>query len=446
MPRIPAFATLSPLFSGVFRRLYALALRRKKTSLVVGILLLTAAVAAGNGGPSAKTTVLATAPVERGDINHEILATGIIKAEEGAVVKTGSRFTGVIAKLYVKLGDTVKQGQLIAELDNREQRFECERLEATLRRLKKQREIIEQTYPLQIDEAKAALAIAEADMQFARSTFERINPLVKTRASAESDLDEAVYRKAMTEQNILLKASILERLEKEYLLNSQKIKDEIDEAEAELQAAKTRLSYSYVLSPMDGQVSEITAQQGETVVAGFQVVNLISVMDAGRLELQIYVDENDIGTVPEKAPVRFSVAALPGMTFEGKVDLVHPAPEIRDNVVYYRAIVKLTPEVALQLRPEMTANCRIVVGRKENVLMVPNSAFKWVGGGQYLFVDKGGSVTPVRPRTGIVGAAMTEIMEPAIEGERVVTEIELPDRLPAGWLPRGDKGENDAKE
>jgi HlyD family secretion protein len=70
-------------------------------------------------------TVLATTIVEKDTVLREILTTGIIKSEEVAIVKTGSRFTGVIAKLHVKLGYFVEKGQLIAELDNREQQFEC---------------------------------------------------------------------------------------------------------------------------------------------------------------------------------------------------------------------------------------------------------------------------------------------------------------------------------
>ena len=81
--------------------------------------------------------------------------------------------------------------------------------------------------------------------------------------------------------------------------------------------------------------------------------------------------------------------------------LIHPGPEIRNNIVYYRALVRLTPETARALRPEMTAHCEMVVGRKESVLLVPNAAFKWVGSRRILLgMDAWGRPRPREVRTG----------------------------------------------
>jgi multidrug efflux pump subunit AcrA (membrane-fusion protein) len=401
-------------------------------------------LAGGTGRKGA--TVLATSVVGKETVVREILATGIIKAEEGAIVKTGSRFTGVIAKLHVKLGDCVEKGQLIAELDNREQKFECAKLEAGLQKFREQKALIEHTYPLQIKAAEAALETARAEHKYALVTYNRIKPLTEQRAASKTDLDEAIYREAATGYAMVSCLATKDRLEREFGIKLREVTALIAETEAELGVAQTRLSYSLIVSPMKGQVSEITAQEGETVVAGLQVVNLISVMDASRLELQIYVDENDIPSVLPGGSVSFSVAGLPGRIFSGTVHLIHPAPELRDNVVYYRAIVKLAPETALSLRPEMTADCRILAERKHNVIAVPNNALKWIGDGRCLLVRKGSTIIPVRPHIGLAGTHYTEILEGIVEGDEVVTDLELPDKLPDTWRNALEKPESSTEK
>ena len=89
-----------------------------------------------------------------------------------------------------------------------------------------------------------------------------------------------------------------------------------------------RLSYKSILSPITGIVSQVTAQEGETVVSGFQVSNLITVLDPSRLEMWIYVDETDVGQVKPGMPVEFRVDAYPDTVFTGEVDTIY-----RNNVV-----------------------------------------------------------------------------------------------------------------
>jgi RND family efflux transporter MFP subunit len=203
------------------------------------------------------------------------------------------------------------------------------------------------------------------------------------------------------------------------------------EAAAALAALRTldvRISYTKIVSPIDGVVSQVTAQEGETIVAGLQVANLVTVLDPTRLEMWIYVDETDVGRVRPGLPVEFRVDSQPDKAFTGAVDRVYPEPEIRDNIVYYKALVTVDRDHALSLRPEMTTQCSIVVDTRENVLAVPNQALKWVAGKQTVFVvDKARpeGVRRVEPKLGLPGLEKSEVLEGLAEGDEVATQIVL---------------------
>ncbi|MDR3641747.1 MAG: efflux RND transporter periplasmic adaptor subunit [Humidesulfovibrio sp.] len=354
--------------------------RKKLISLTLCLLLL-----AGGGYYFVKknradqeTKVLATARVERGSVRRELEATGIIKAQVGASVKIGAQATGAISRVFVRVGDPVKKGQVVAEIDARE--------------LLAQRA-----------EAAAKIKLAEAKAGYESVNLPRHQSLVRQGLEAQSTLDEA-------------------------LQNNRVAKADAEAARAARATLDVRISYTKIVSPIDGVVSQVTAQEGETVVAGLQVANLVTVLDPARLEMWIYVDETDVGRVRRELPVEFRVDSQPGRIFKGAVDRVYPDPEIRDNIVYYKALVTLDREEAQFLRPEMTTQCSIVVDTREGVLTVPNQALKWVAGQQTVFVvDKTqpGGVRWVTPKLGLPGLEKSEVLEGLAEGDEVATQIVL---------------------
>jgi len=354
---------------------------RKKLLLLT--LVLAAALGAGyyfyaKGRSAGQTKVLATARVEKGSVSRVLESTGIIKAQVGASVKIGARATGAISRVFVRVGDQVKKGQVVAEIDARE--------------LSAQRA-----------EAAARLRVAEAKAVYAGQTLPRQESLAKQGLQPQSILDET-------------------------LQNSRVAKAEAAAARAVLDTLDVRISYTKIVSPIDGVVSQVTAQEGETIVAGLQVANLVTVLDPTRLEMWIYVDETDVGRVKTGLPVEFRVDSQPGKTFSGNVDRVYPDPEIRDNIVYYKALVTVDREQALLLRPEMTTQCRIVVDKREGVLTVPNQALKWVAGRQTVFVldsSQPGGVRRVEPKLGLPGLEVSEVLEGLAEGDEVATQLVL---------------------
>ena len=354
--------------------------RKKLLIYALGILLV-----AGGGWyfvkknrAATQTKVLATARVEKDTVSRVLEATGIIKAQVGASVKIGARATGTISHVYVRVGDRVKKGQVVAEIDARE--------------LLAQRE-----------EAAARVRLAEAKAQFTGITLPRHETLTKQGLQAQSILDE-------TRQNHNIARA------------------ETSAARASLATLDVRISYTKIVSPIDGVVSQVTAQEGETIVAGLQVANLVTVLDPTRLEMWIYVDETDVGRVRQGLPVEFRVDSQPDANFRGAVDRVYPEPEIRDNIVYYKALVVVDRDQAERLRPEMTTQCSIVVDTREAVLAVPNQALKWVAGKQTVFVvDKAQpeGVRRVEPKLGLPGLEKSEVLEGLAEGDEVATQIVL---------------------
>ncbi|BFR49210.1 efflux RND transporter periplasmic adaptor subunit [Nitratidesulfovibrio sp. HK-II] len=373
-----------------------------------------------------RTEITQTATLGRATVRKVLDATGIIKPEVGAIVKTGTRFTGIIRTMHVKVGDKVKAGQIIAEIDDREQRAQQEQAQATLRKAEAERAKVESSYPLQIREAEAQVAAAQADYDYAALNLKRRRTLVDQDLDARNTLDEATQQAGTTANTLAARKATLDRLQRESSLAIRSAREAVNEATSALEATNVRLSYSVIRAPLDGVVSEVTAQGGETVVAGFQVANLITVLDPTRLEMWIYVDETDVGQVTPGMAVEFRVDSLPGRTFSGTVNQIYPQPEIRENIVYYRALVRLTPQTSTDLRPEMTTQCRIVVQQKDNVLAVPNEALKWVSGEQVVFVQDGAGIRKVRPRIGLAGAEASEVLEGLAEGDMVGTRVVLP--------------------
>ncbi len=371
--------------------------------------------------------VLATAEARIGEVRKVLEATGIIKAQVGAIVKIGARATGTIKEMNVKVGDEVRTGQLIAVIDDRELRAQLDEAEAKLARATAELAQVEAVYPKRIAEAQAEERLSTAKSEYAASNLKRQEELYGKSLIAKDVLD-AARRDALVGQNeVLARQASLVRVQTEFEKERFKAQKAKEEAEAVIESAKTKISYTRIVSPIDGVVALVASQAGETVVAGLQVANLITVLDPTRLEMWIYVDETDVGQVRPGLPVEFRVDAQPGAVFKGGVDQIYPQPEIRDNIVYYQALVRLDPRESARLRPEMTTQCQIVVQEKKDVLVIPNAALKWIGDRQVVFAVAGdGTVREVRPKLGLEGLNETEVTEGLSPGEPVATQIVLP--------------------
>lgn len=412
--------------SGIFFRLKAVYKKRPKLTIFVGIMLILAIYYLFWANDEETARVISTAKVTKGSVRKVLESTGIVKSQVGAIVKIGARATGTIKEMRVKVGDPVKEGQIIAIIDDREIKTQLEETEAKLGRMEAELKKVLSVYPKQIAEAEAQVRLAEAQSAYSKADKERQRTLYEQHLIAKDTLDLAIREELVNSNQVLSKEAALERLRQEFTLEKIKAERSIEETKSALDTFETRLSYTRVITPITGVVSQVTAQEGETVVAGLQVANLITVLDPTRLEMWVYVDETDIGQVSKGMPVEFRVDAYPQVVFKGEVDQVYPEPEIKDNIVYYQTLVRVSPEDATKLRPEMTTQCQIVVKEKENILVIPNEAIKWVSGEQVVFRIVFGSPEKVIPKLGLAGLYTTEVLKGLKEGDTVATQIVLP--------------------
>jgi RND family efflux transporter MFP subunit len=320
--------------------------------------------------------VLASVEVKRGPIRKVLEETGIVKAQVGAIVKIGARSTGSVERMLVRVGDPVKKGQVVATIDSRELRA-------------------------QIAETEAQLAEAEARAAYARNNVERLAALYAGKFISRDEMESARQNAEVAARQVAARRAARDSL-------------------------RVRLSYTEVKSPINGVVSQIAAQEGEMIVAGLQVANLVTVIDPTRLEMWTYVDETDIGQVKPGMAVEFRVDSWPGRIFLGKIRTIQPQPEVRDNIVYYQAIVDVDAEDALELRPEMTTQAQVVVKTKDDVLLIPNNALKWVEDQQVVFVQgEDGSIRRVSAELGLAGVKESEVLSGLQAGDKVATQVEL---------------------
>lgn len=277
--------------------------------------------------------------VTRRTIGSSVKATGVVKPRIGAEVKVGSRVSGVVARLHVQIGDTVARGQLLAELETRELQARCA-------------------------QAQAALAAADATLQYARSDLARKRALGAAELLSAADLDVAERSRGVAEQQRA-------------------------EAAANLDFARTQLGYSRITAPIAGIVASVATQEGETVAASLAAPTFVTLVDLARLEVWAYVDETDIGRIAKGQRAHFSVDTYPDHEFEGQVTAVYPQAEIRDNVVNYVTVVSFDPPRDRTLRPEMTTTVRIAIETREGVLALPRRAVRRDEGRAFVLTPAG---------------------------------------------------------
>jgi multidrug efflux pump subunit AcrA (membrane-fusion protein) len=386
---------------------------KKAIIIVIAVVLVAGGMLLYRGLTKSTTKVLETAKVTKGSIRGVIVETGIIKPQVGAVVKIGARATGAIVKMNVKIGDRVTNGQLIALIDDREIQKAIEQQKASLSSAQNTLTQVEQTYPERIKEARA-------NYEYARISFERETELLKHEYTTKDAVDRARSQFEASEAN-------WKKLRSEYGTQTEIAKANIEDISAQFRQQETRLTYTRIYSPINGIISDVTAQEGETIVAGLQVANLVTVLDPARLEMWIYVDETDIGKVTTGQQVEYYVDTFQDKLFHGTIGKIYPQPVVKENIVYYLAIVRVSKEDSGFLKPEMTTHNKIIFSEQQNILIAPNAAIKFEKGKQVVYKITGpDKVQQMEVRTGIRGEDNTEIISGVSEGDMLATKLILP--------------------
>lgn len=287
-----------------------------------------------------------TAPVTRGDIVSVINATGTVTPVLS--VRVGSFVSGPIAKLHVDFNSRVKKGGLLVEIDPKIYEAVRAREEAAKR------------------VAEAEVARVEALLKQAINDEKRAEGLRKKNPEylSETEMDKLHFNRLSLEAQLLVaKAQVLQ-------------------ADANLRNAETNLGYTKIRSPVDGVVIDRKIDEGQTLVAQFQVPDLFVVAPDLEQEIHVYasVDEADVGLIRDAQrrgePVYFTVDAYPDELFEGRIHQIRMNPTTKENVVTYNVVVT-TANPEMKLLPGMTAKLSFQVAHKKGVLRVPNAALRF---------------------------------------------------------------------
>lgn len=352
-----------------------------------------------------------TVKAVRSDLRSVIQATGTLDAVE--TVDVGTQISGTVKEIYIDYNSVVKKGQLIAEIDSATQQAD-------------------------VAQAEANLMAAEADLMNSEAVLSNaVKSLARTRKLAEKDL--------------IAKADV-DTDEKTYLTSKAQVaasRAKIAQYRATLNKAKINLGYTQIYSPVDGVVIAKNVEKGQTVAASYQTPSIAEIAkDLSQMQVEVNVDEADIGGVREGQKATFTVDAHPNDPFEGTVTQVRFSPTTTDNVVTYIVIVKVSNNKGL-LMPGMTANVSLIVEEREDVVIVPNSAFRFKPaepsesagqpgvprmGAQTIAEVKAHGVyllnknTPerVEVKRGISDGQNTEIISGLNEGDEVITGIIVP--------------------
>jgi len=394
--------------------------RRKRIiygSIGLGIVLLIAGgvIAATRGGTKIDSSKLAK--VEKGDLAKSVVATG--KVTPITKVEVKSKASGIVKKLYVEYGDRVKKGQLLAQLDKEEIMAQVDQSRAALTASEANLRSSE------ADSERAKVDAEGPDVPLLKRSYERAQGMAKDGVVSTSALEDAqkAYEMGVNKQNVA-KAQIVVLKAKIAQAQAQVARDR-----ANLKQLEEQLSYTDILSPIDGIVLSRDVEMGDAVssilVLGSSATLVMTLGDTSEVYVKGKVDESDIGKVYLGQPARIKVESFKDKTFNGKVTKISPMGVEKDNVTTFEVRVSINNPGG-ELKAEMTANAEIILEEHKSVLQVPEGALIYDK-------DKKASVQVPDPKAkdgtrkvavniGISNGAKTELLSGLKEGDEVVLQ------------------------
>lgn len=334
-----------------------------------------------------------TQKVERRTITQVVEASGTINPVN--TYSVGSTVSGLVTAVYADYNSPVKKGQLLAVIDPR-----------TLQ------ESVNQSLA-QVNSAKANYRDMQSNLDMSLKTYNRYKNLYRRNFIPKSELDQA---------------------ESDYISNKAKVasaRDEIAKAQAQYKTAVVNLSFTRIISPVDGVVISKQIEEGQPVAASFQAPeHFVIAQDLKKMQIEVNVSEADIASVKEGQEAEFTLDGYPNTIFKGVVKQVRLSPTTVSNVVTYTVVVSVDNS-DLKLKPGMTANVSIITAKHENVLCVPNFALKFTpdpNGKKYekqgIWIKNGHKLERIPINTGLSDDSYTEIVSKFIkEDDDVIVGI-----------------------
>jgi HlyD family secretion protein len=404
--------------------------RNHKKHVLVLVLLLSGAAGLGfwwQHGPNARGADPApsTVRVGRRTLSSTVLATGAVKPQVGAEVRVGARISGKVERLYANIGDVVKKGQVVAELQKTDLEARVQQRAAELRITEAKLSAVESLRPHEIEKAEAEVAQWQATVELNRKDLNRQEELLKQDFTSQQSRDRVREQLAVAEARRNAARKALELAKIGYEEDLRQGAAEVERAKAALTDAKVQLSYASITAPIAGVIGLVTTQEGETVAAGLSAPTFVTIIDLARLQVDTFVDEVDIGKVNVGQKATFTVDSFPSREFAGKVVAIYPKAVIQENVVNYDVVVEITGPYDGLLRPEMTASVTISLEAHENVLTVPVKAIRRERGKNVVYLMSSGGPQPREVKIGWKDSQWVEILSGLEEGQTVLLEAPL---------------------
>jgi HlyD family secretion protein len=293
------------------------------------------------------------ARVERGPIVSTVTASGTLAAV--VTVQVGSQISGQLKEIYADFNSEVKAGELIARLDSA-------------------------TYDARLKQAEANLALAQASVKTQRAA------VAKSRATYNNAEKNLRRQRDLARQGVA-SASALDNAEAAFNLAAADLnmsEAQVENAQAQVGAqealvnqARIDLERTFIRAPVDGTVISRDVDRGQTVAASLQAPVLFKIaQDLRKMQVEVRVDEADVGRIEDGQRATFTVDSFPGREFHGRVEQIRKASTVVQNVVTYSVLVSADND-DLRLLPGLTANVRIVVDERDNALKVANAALRF---------------------------------------------------------------------
>lgn len=372
---------------------------RKRFLLLVLLIIVVVIVWALLPQRKAPTEFL-TATAEQRPLQQAVLADGTLTASK--LVSVGAQASGQIKRLRVELGDQVKEGQLVAEIDSMTQQNALQNAQAALKNIEAQR------------------AAKQAQLSNYRAAFTRQQAMLAKNLTAKADYDDAQAILATTEAEI------------------RALDAQIVQAQIEVNTAQVNLGYTRIVSPMDGTVVSVPVEEGQTVNAVQSAPTLIKVANLDTMTVKAQISEADVIKVEPGMKVWFTILGEPQKRYEGTLRAIEPAPDSINNdtsssltsassssssdktAIYYYGLFDV-PNPQHRLRISMSAEVHIVLGERQNAVVIPATALDNLDGKSSVqIVDADQQVTRRQVTVGLNNNVEAEILSGLKPGEKVV--------------------------
>ncbi|AFR26837.1 efflux RND transporter periplasmic adaptor subunit [Bartonella quintana] len=376
--------------------------KRKKLSLFLAgiffvvLLLWLRSVFFGTPSPTYMTAV-----VKRGDVEESVLASGLVRPYR--LVAVGARTTGRVVSMPVFPGSVVKEGDLLAEIDSTDQEND----------LKRKKAILSHYY--------ASLLEQQAYLSLAQKNLARQKKMIKTHAISQANFDEVVTQLKTREAQIA------------------QLHQQIVQAQIDVDSAEVNLGYTKITAPSAGTVLATVVEEGQNVNAVQSAPTIVILGDLSKMTVKAQISEADVLKVHAGQPLYFTVFGNSQRRYEGTLERIEPAPEsiradesinpgmergnsLTSSAIYYNGIVHVDNKDNF-LRTYMTAQVHIILGRAQNVLLVPSDALRdeTEEGKAWVSLLVGRKVVAKQVTVGLNNKVMAEIVSGLSEGDVVIT-------------------------